>query len=1399
MDLNTLLVQADSLRFKLLGLIGREESKKQKIIDYLADSGWKTVDVESELLPVRTELDSGGIENVFELGTRIKEWFNSKPSNLVLTNASILYHDMFLKISPVGAFKYNSRNKNCVLFLEDEHRLGKRIYHGHPGTEDYYDQEINDIILVDLKDVADDFGPKLEIREVVTDYDKLDDDAIGKLFNFQQIKDVIDIDADLDESGKRTGLVKSYVISDSLETQIVEFFDNLEKPNHKACTVIGNYGSGKSHLVGLLVSLVEESALAQHIKSEKIKQAVDKLNRKFYSVQFELQAGQVELKQWFFGKVRQQLKAKYQIDVPVFDPVKDFDDKENMKVVLDIVKQKDPSIGLLVIIDEISDFLATKQKEAMKADLQFLRVIGQVCQDQDLMFVGSMQEDVFTSSKFKDVASEIGRIGERFQSIIIHKEDIKKVIANRIVTKSNEQRHKLEDKLSPYADKIDDVSRNVDEYVDLFPLTPFLLGLFSDLPYFEKRGVIQFVISEIKYLLNEPFPYFITFEKIYDILANNPNKRNIEEIYEITKVIGILEQKVNLLEKKIQPDAIKVIKGLAIYSLWDRREKGSTAQELANNLMLLPQKNLFSAADNISLIVKKIRDVTEGEYIKTSRDESTGLEYLRFVTRAGVDPEQKIAQKAANVSNSEIEYELFYQLADILELERVNGQSDVFFDECEWKSVKSFRKGYIIFVKEKSQFSALPDRDYSIVIRSPFVKKFSKTFAPNQLNIKLQISVVENIELIKEIVAIKVLINSNFQKQVMSRKLEGRINGYHVGQTKVTGLKYRLVKTLMNRSDCDFNGKPESIKSHIGRERSSALEILDEFKTSVFDEPFNKAYPLHPKYDVQLSSLNIVSSLSTIASNLTKGDFTNLSRSMLSFMRSINLLDQQEYPDMSQSKIAITLLDKIKANKKKVTDIQKELVEPLCSSQYGLEPEIVHFILVTMTVLGKIFLQAKGGDKIDINNIKDKFKSLAAFETIAYAKIQDIISYDFAARLMNSLGLNGSKITIEKERLNAFREYKEKINAVLTDIKSLEDTISNLRQKPTLHIEIDAIQKDFDAIQVIDWKGLNIANHTQFGSLETTYNPVLPKITIALKDLKEIISAIDEYQKDVHNAIGYMNLALDLLNDHGLMVTDTKKHETIKDFRDEVVLICSDFAMFKDRSQRNPIKGKIQQFKKSYIFDFYYAAHEKYVGRKVDWGILTSYQTHPTFQRLKLLNDLTCISDTKFKQLVLKWNELAQHRCTNIDLEDQLQTTVRCTRCQFPGQEVKYGAILAEIDKIESALENLLKSYEKTIVREIREYKDNVQFLDKDTEKELIQTILKTKKLPENISIQDVRTINKLFKEIDIVEIDSGRILKALFPSQEMTTLEDFRKRFFDLEHELKKNKQESEVRIKLK
>ncbi len=1395
--LNTLLTQADSLRFKLLAIIGEDEAKKNMIIKSLKEEGWSLIDVESELLSLRQELDTEDIDIDIEISPKIKEWFNSKPNKLILTNASILYHDMFTKISPVGAFKYNSRNKNCVIFLENEQKLGSRIYYGEVGKTDYYDREINDIVISDISEISDEYEIDKPKHTTIAEPSEWGDDAIGHFFNFHQIKDVVDIDSDLKEKKRMQEIVSSYIISKSLDQQIIEFFEDIEKPTHKARTVIGNYGSGKSHLVGFLVSLIEEPELSDFASSPTIRKKLKGIDRKFLTVQFELGAGRASLKQWFYGKVRKQLKSKYSINIPQFDPVKDFDDKENITKIIDIIKKNNPTAGLLVVIDEISDFLDTKQKADMKADLQFLRVIGQVCQDQDLMFVGSMQEDVFTSPKFKDIAGEIGRIQERFQNIIIHKEDIKKVISERIVPKTQEQKHTLENRFKPFAEKIEDVSRNVDDYISLFPLTPFLIELFSDLPYFEKRGVIQFAMNEIKLIQDEEFPYFLTFDKIYNQLENNPNKKNLEEIYEISKAMDVLTQKINLLDKKYQKDALRVINGLAIYSLWNKREKGATAQELANNLMLLPQKKLFDVADNIALIIKKIREVTDGEYVKTLKEQGSGIEYFRFDTKAGVDPEQKISDKAGPVSKDEIENELFNQIKEILELEHITDHTEVFEDECIWQSVKSYRQGCIIFAKKGCKFNTLPKMDYSIVFISPLVKKFDKTFANNQLTIKIHLEGTENIELLKEIVAIKGLINSNFQKHIISKKLEERINGCILAGVTTTGFKYRLSKLLIFYADCKLNGAETDIRKILGREQSSVPEVIENLKTSLFNKPFTDSYPSHPVYSIQLTSRNIEVSLSAIATDLTRGDFNNLSKNTAQFLSSLDLLDTQGYPDLSQSKIALRIMDILKKKKQHVTDIEKEIVTPLRDSDYGLEVEVAHFILVVMTVLGKIYLQLKGGDKVDINNVKEKIKSLSVFETIVYARLQEDYSYDFAARLLNALGLNGSKITIEKERFTAFKEYKTKINRIQQDIKKLGDALEQLRQKKKIYIDLKQVQNDFDAIAGIEWGSLDINNHTQFGNIES-FNNKLPKLVIALDNMQNLSDALTEYIEYIHDSFSYMNDSIHLLTENSLIVLDEDKLNLLKGFQDEIELICIDYASFIDRSQRNPVKGKIQQFKRIYTFDFYLPAHEKYVGKKINWDILNTYQQYETFKKVSLLNQLACINKSNFPKIILEWNDLKQYKCLSHNLEDSLQKTVRCQQCLFPGH-VNYSAIPSSLNQIEDKINDLYDSYEKTTLKEIREYRDNVQFLDKKSDKHLIDTILKDQKLPENLTSQIVQTINKLFREIDIVEVDSEKIIKTLFPHQEMTTIEELRKCFLELIDELKKNKDESGIRINLK
>lgn len=86
------LAIANSLHFKLWAIVGKNEQKKKNITEYLTEKlGWKIVDVQKQLTGLYKELDK--LEKPsHDVGLRIKEWFNTLPNKIILTNASILYH-----------------------------------------------------------------------------------------------------------------------------------------------------------------------------------------------------------------------------------------------------------------------------------------------------------------------------------------------------------------------------------------------------------------------------------------------------------------------------------------------------------------------------------------------------------------------------------------------------------------------------------------------------------------------------------------------------------------------------------------------------------------------------------------------------------------------------------------------------------------------------------------------------------------------------------------------------------------------------------------------------------------------------------------------------------------------------------------------------------------------------------------------------------------------------------------------------------------------------------------------------------------------------------------------------------------------------------------------------------
>lgn len=928
-----------------------------------------------------------------------------------------------------------------------------------------------------------------------------------------------------------------------------------------------------------------------------------------------------------------------------------------------------------------------------------------------------------------------------------------------------------------------------------------MLNLFHELPYFEKRGIIQFAQTELKYVIDRPFPYFFTFDRIYDILANNPNNRNLEGIYDLVKTVNIVVQKITAnLEEKLHTDAIKLIKGLAVYSLWSKGQNGATAKELAEQLLIIPQNNSFEAFMQVAMIIKKIKNITDGFYIKVVKDEASGNDYFKFDPAIdGQDPDERIENEINAVGGDEDKQEtvLFEQIKEILDCEHYKNSPNIFIDEATWMSVKSFRKGLIVFQRKGQEIASVDKADYVINFISPYSSQKPVKYNENQLNIKLNIGRQENIEIIKRIVAIKSLISKNMLVSAMTKRLGETVNGFrNLAGVVVPGIKYRIAMWVQNIAEADLNGNKISIKSTLGKDFNNLSEIVSELKEKLFDKLFNEEFPEHPKYAETLSSNNIISTLTHISQEVANGNFRALSIRSKNFLDTLNLLNDNGDPDVGSNKITQLILTLVYAKNGKVVDIDKEIVSELNKKPYGLEPEVVYFLLIVLATLGKVTLKGRGGDEIDISNIKEKFKSISQFENIVYVVKKEDLSYDFAQNLLNALGLNGAKMLQEKYRNESFVEYKTKVKEITDHITAVEFLISKLENKSSLNLNIDSAKQVLNEIKTIDWQAMDISNHAKFNSLEYLKTD-LPKITKLLTSLDNLKTALQEYNSTTHKGLEYMNDALEILRANKDFVNDSTIESKLEQFYNGTLAIVKDFSKFIQLSERFPISGKIDAFKKFYVTEFYFPALQNTIGNKVNWKVFENFRKHPLFSKAEMLSNANCNLKQKLQSKVNLWNALLELRAEKVDAE-KLYDIPFDTNSNFMKVERNYKEIATESKNIDKTIENIFNEYSETTVIEVKKKSEQLEIVKIDNQnKTIIQEIIKKSQLPDTITPQLIDAINKLFVDIKIVKLSKEKLTDELFKKDELLTFEQLRKAFFNVLNQLEQQKSD-ETRFKI-
>lgn len=151
MQLDALLEENFNNYYKMLVIVDNNNQYEQ-IISKLSFKGWSCYDVTKHVISLMEEIPEN--KRKVRIGSKIKTWFNELPDKVILYNTNILYSPELGRINPIGAFKYKSRTKEIIIFVEG-HVFGDRIQYSEYGRPDFVEMDVSELIHAKMEDIDD--------------------------------------------------------------------------------------------------------------------------------------------------------------------------------------------------------------------------------------------------------------------------------------------------------------------------------------------------------------------------------------------------------------------------------------------------------------------------------------------------------------------------------------------------------------------------------------------------------------------------------------------------------------------------------------------------------------------------------------------------------------------------------------------------------------------------------------------------------------------------------------------------------------------------------------------------------------------------------------------------------------------------------------------------------------------------------------------------------------------------------------------------------------------------------------------------------------------------------------------------------------------------------------------
>jgi Family of unknown function (DUF6079) len=381
-------------------------------------------------------------------------------------------------------------------------------------------------------------------------------------------------------------------MAERLETTVFSQLQFDEPADQKGVLVVGNYGTGKSHLMSVISAVAEKADLVSALTNPKVVNEAAKVAGRFMVVRTEIGAVTMDFREFVCSQLEEAL-LEWGVDYrfPARDEIPNhkaaFDD------MMAAFEEEYPDHGLLLVVDELLDYLRTRKDQELILDLNFLREIGEICKGSRFRFMSGVQEAIFDSPRFQFASDILLRVKDRFEQFLIVRRDVKFVVGRRLLKKTAEQQTRVREHLMPFAKFYGNMNERIDEFVHHFPIHPDYVDTFERISVVEKREILKSLSQAMRRVLNDDVPSdapgLISYDSYWDMLREIPAFRAIPSVREVIEVGTRLEERIVVAfpDPAFKPLALRLVRALGVHRLTVGdvySEMGAAAYELRDTL-----------------------------------------------------------------------------------------------------------------------------------------------------------------------------------------------------------------------------------------------------------------------------------------------------------------------------------------------------------------------------------------------------------------------------------------------------------------------------------------------------------------------------------------------------------------------------------------------------------------------------------------------------------------------------------------------------------------------------------------------------------------------------------------------------------------------------------------------